>query len=95
MKGSMDNLLDPTRDAARIHAFFVHPGWARQGIGRRNNETCEAAARQQGFCRMELVTTLPGEPLYAAMGYTVTRRFDVPMADGETLPVASMTKALD
>jgi hypothetical protein len=25
--------LDPTRDAAKIRAFFVHPQWARGGIG--------------------------------------------------------------
>jgi N-acetylglutamate synthase-like GNAT family acetyltransferase len=94
MKGNVDNLLDPTRDAARIRAFFVHPGWARKGIGRRIIETCQAAARQQGFSKMELVATLPGEPLYEALGYIVTRRFEVPMADGEVLPVASMMKAL-
>lgn len=43
---------------------------------------------------MELVATLPGEPLYAAMGYVVTRRFDQPMADGITQPLAHMKKSL-
>src|SRR5580700_8003762 len=28
-----DSLLDPARDAAKIRAFFVHPKWARRGIG--------------------------------------------------------------
>src|SRR5260370_6563078 len=27
-----DALLDPLRDAAKIRAFFIHPGWARPGI---------------------------------------------------------------
>src|SRR5690349_11099981 len=31
--GREDSLLDPRRDAAKIRAFFVHPQWARQGIG--------------------------------------------------------------
>src|SRR5689334_1273460 len=31
--GREDSLLDPARDAARIRAFFVHPQWARRGIG--------------------------------------------------------------
>src|SRR5262249_43980690 len=31
--GREDSLLDPARDAAKIRAFFVHPEWARQGIG--------------------------------------------------------------
>src|SRR5579863_5746226 len=31
--GREDLLLDPARDAAKIRAFFVHPAWARQGVG--------------------------------------------------------------
>ena len=94
MKGEADDLLDPARDAARIRAFFVHPAWTRRGIGRRIIDACEAAAREAGFRRMELGATLPGEPLYAAMGYAVTERFDIPMPDGEVLPAAHMTKSL-
>jgi hypothetical protein len=41
---------------------------------------------------MELVATLPGEPLYAAMGYEVTQRMDLPMRDGRTLAAAHMKK---
>ena len=95
MKGDADDLLDPAHDAARIRAFFVHPDWTRRGIGRSIIEACEAAARQEGFRSMELGATLPGEPLYAAMGYTVTTRFDIAMPDGETLPAAHMVKSLD
>jgi GNAT superfamily N-acetyltransferase len=94
MKGGVDDLLDPTHDAARIRAFFVDPAWARRGVGRRIIEACEAAARQAGFRQMELGATLPGEPLYAAMGYAVTDRFDIAMPDGEVLPAAHMAKTL-
>ncbi len=94
MKGEGDDLLDPNYDAARIRAFFVHPNWARRGIGRSIIEACEAAAREEGFQSMELGATLPGEPLYAAMGYTVTTRFDIVMTDGESLPAAHMVKSL-
>src|SRR5436190_1447558 len=31
---SEDELLDPQQAAARVRAFFVHPAWARRGIGR-------------------------------------------------------------
>ena len=92
MKDAEDNLLDPVTDAARIRAFFVHPQWARQGIGKRIILLCEDAAHKAGFRTMELAATLPGEPLYAALGYAVSKRFDVPMADGEVLPVAQMVK---
>jgi N-acetylglutamate synthase-like GNAT family acetyltransferase len=94
MKAVQDPMLDPQVDAGRIRAFFIHPGWARKGIGRRIIQACEDAARADGFTRMELVATMPGEPLYAAMGYEVTRRFDQPMADGTTLPLAHMKKQI-
>jgi GNAT superfamily N-acetyltransferase len=93
MKGGADDLLDPTREAARIRAFFVDPGWTRRGIGRTIMERCETAARAAGFSRMELVATLPGEPLYAAMGYRVTERFDIPLPDGDVLPAAQMVRS--
>lgn len=95
MKVNEDNLLDPVLEAARIRAFFVHPQWTRRGIGKRIILACERAAIEAGFRAMELVATLPGEPLYAALGYRVTRRFDVPMPGGEVLPVAQMVKHLD
>ena len=94
MKAEQDPLLDPNVDAGRIRAFFIHPDWARKGIGRRIIEACEEAAKTDGFSSMELGATLPGEPLYAALGYQVTDRFDIPMADGTTLPCAHMRKQL-
>lgn len=93
-KTGPDALLDPATDAARIRAFFIHPDHARRGIGRRLVETCEAAARAAGFTRMELGATPVGEPLYAAMGYAVTDRFTIELADGETLPASHMAKRL-
>ena len=92
MKVEQDLRLDPTVDAGRLRAFFTHPAWARQGIGRRIIQACEDAAKAEGFTRLELVATLPGEPLYAAMGYAVTERMDIPMQDGTTLPAAHMKK---
>ena len=35
LKSDADPLLDPAYDAAPIRAYFVHPEWARQGIGGR------------------------------------------------------------
>jgi N-acetylglutamate synthase-like GNAT family acetyltransferase len=61
--------LDPARDAARIRAFFVHPDWARRGLGRATLELCEAEARASGFAAAELMATLPGERLYRSCGY--------------------------
>ena len=87
-----DGLLDPAREPARIRAFFVHPAWARRGIGRRLMSACEDAARRAGFRTLELVATLPGEPLYAASGFAVMERLQIPLPNGGTLPAVRMTK---
>ncbi len=36
------NFLDPATDAAKIRAFFIHPDWARRGLGSkiRKDATC-------------------------------------------------------
>ena len=44
MKGGADPLLDPATEPARIRAFFVHPDFARRGLGRRLFDRCLAEA---------------------------------------------------
>jgi GNAT superfamily N-acetyltransferase len=90
--GNDSDQLNPKQDPARVRAFFVHPDWARRGIGRSILFACEAAARAAGFKKFELVATLAGEPLYAAFGYSVIERYEVPMSGGLKLPVVSMAK---
>ena len=92
--GRDDALLDPRVDAARIRAFFVHPGWARRGIGSRLLELCEEAARAEGFTRAEMGATLTGVPLYRRHGYAEVERIDLPLANGGALPIVKMTKRL-
>jgi N-acetylglutamate synthase-like GNAT family acetyltransferase len=87
-----ESALNPAEDAARIRAFFVHPDWARRGIGRCLLDACENAIREAGFHRAELVATLAGEPLYGACGYSVLSREEAPMPGGLTLPVVRMRK---
>lgn len=94
LKDDADPLLDPTREAARIRAFFVDPAYARQGIGTGLMNHCEAAARQAGFSAMELVATLPGEQLYQHFGYNVLKRYDHVLSNGLPFPVVLMRKSL-
>jgi N-acetylglutamate synthase-like GNAT family acetyltransferase len=94
MKTGMDIELDPERDSARIRAFFVHPGWARRGIGRAILQCCEKAIRLTGFHSVELVATLTGVPFYGACSYSQGERFEVPLPNGLTLPVVRMIKQL-
>jgi GNAT superfamily N-acetyltransferase len=90
-----DAALDPARDPARIRAFFVHPEWARRGIGGRILRACETAAAAEGFRRLELMATLPGEPLYAAMGYQAIEPVGISMSGALELPCVRMGKDLE
>jgi GNAT superfamily N-acetyltransferase len=92
--GRDDALLDPRTDAAKIRAFFVHPAWTRRGIGSRLLELCEQAARAEGFSWGEMGATLTGVPLYRHHGYAEVGRIDLPLANGEVLPIVTMTKHL-
>jgi GNAT superfamily N-acetyltransferase len=92
-KHESDTPIDPASDPARIRAFFVHPGWARRGIGRMLLDTCIAAARDAGFSRLMLVATLPGEPLYRAYGFETIEPVSVPLPDGIVLPCVRMGRA--
>src|ERR1700678_4555988 len=51
MAGREPASLDPATDAAKIRAIFVHPGWARQGLGSLMLEYCERQAQESGFTR--------------------------------------------
>jgi hypothetical protein len=54
---------------------------------------CEDAARRAGFRRVELMGTLPGEPLYRACGYLPIERI-VDERGGAQVPLVRMGKAL-
>src|SRR3989449_2475249 len=86
-RSGVDAELDPRRDPARVRAFFVHPAWARRGIGRSIMVACERAIMEAGFRSVEIVATLAGEPLYASFGYAVVERYEITMAGGLRLPV--------
>ncbi|MCI0537498.1 MAG: GNAT family N-acetyltransferase [Verrucomicrobiales bacterium] len=94
-RGGEDALLDPELDAARVRAFFVHPQWARRGIGRSIMAACERAIAEAGFRKVDIVATLAGEPLYASFGYAVVERYEIPLAGGLSLPAVRMTKRLE
>jgi GNAT superfamily N-acetyltransferase len=87
-------LLDPATDAAKIRAIFVHPEWARRGIGSLILKHCEDAAVTAGFRCFEMGSTLTGVPLYRLKGYREIERVAVPLPNGEAVPVVRMRKDL-
>jgi GNAT superfamily N-acetyltransferase len=84
--------LDPRTDAAKIRAFFIHPDYARRGVGRAILDHCEADARAYGFTRFELMATLPGVRLYRACGYEGVERIRYPVGEGVEIEFVPMTK---
>lgn len=92
--GREDSLLDPRTEAAKIRAFFVHPEWARRGIGSMILDACESAAKAAGFARLEMGATLTGVSFYRARNYTELEKIDVPLKDGLFLPIVRMAKSI-
>jgi len=90
--GREDDLLDPRHDAAKIRAFFIHPDWARRGVGTLILEACENAARAAGFRRFEMGATLTGAKLFGVKGYVAVKPISIPLANGQILPVIHMEK---
>jgi GNAT superfamily N-acetyltransferase len=90
--GRESEVLDPSRNSARIRAFFVRPDWARRGIGRELLLKCEPEARRDGFRSASLVATLTGQRFYLSSGYVGEERVDYPLAGGTTITFVPMTK---
>lgn len=90
----MPELLDPQTDAAKIRAFFVHPDFARQGIGRLLLQHCEQQAKANGFKRCELMATLPGVPLYQKCGYQAIETVVDRLPDQTEVAFVKMSKAI-
>src|SRR6202167_5396639 len=87
-------LLDPATEPAKIRAIFVHPEWARQGLGTQILKHCEDAAQPAGFRSLEMGSTLTGVPLYSLKGYERREEVGVPLPNGEVLPIIHMVKRL-
>ena len=88
-------LLDPAVDAAKVRAIFVHPRFARMGLGSLILAAAEEAAAREGFRRFEMGSTLTGVALYSLKGYRETERVMVPVGDGEEIQVVRMIKEQD
>ena len=85
-------LLDPATEAAKVRAIFVHPRFARMGLGSMILKAAEDAAVEAGFRSFEMGSTLTGVALYSLKGYGEVDRVMVPVGDGEEIEVVRMVK---
>lgn len=88
------NLLDPATEPARVRAMYTSPAYARRGVGRLVLSLCEVAAAAEGFTRLELMSTLAGEPLYTAYGFRPVERLE-DSRGGVAVPLVRMEKPID
>jgi GNAT superfamily N-acetyltransferase len=86
--------LDPARDAAKVRAMYTDPDFARRGVGWLVLDLCEAAAREAGFTRVELMGTAAGVPLYESCGYRASDALELYRVDGVEVPLLRMEKSL-
>ena len=63
---------------------------ARRGLARTLYAECSRAALAAGFRTFELMATLPGEPLYAALGFSALERTSISLGKGVELPLVRM-----
>jgi GNAT superfamily N-acetyltransferase len=92
--GRDSNLLDPSVDAARVRAMYTNQAYARRGVGRLILSPCEAAAVAEGFSRLELMSTLSDEPLYATCGFPPLERLE-DSTGAAPVPLVRMEKPVD
>jgi GNAT superfamily N-acetyltransferase len=89
-----ESFSDPKVDPAKIRAFYVHPDWARKGLGTLLLEACEKAAMAGGYTQLEMGSTLTGVALYQANGYKAVEKMAVELPEGESLPIVRMVKTI-
>ena len=94
-KGRDDSFANPQNEPARIRAMYTHPEWTRMGIGSRLLTEGESAAKKAGFKEIELGSTIPGERLYLARGYSEISREKRVAANGHENIIIKMRKSLE
>lgn len=91
-KESKDSSLDPSTDPARIRAMFTDPNHSGKGVGSCILETSENAAKEYGFKKGVLGSTLSGLNFYKSKGWESVKKEESTLADGVKITVVHMLK---
>ncbi len=80
---------------AKVRSVFVHPDWARHGLGRKLMQRVEAEAWSAGFNELEMNVLLSGVPFYCALGYQPVRPIALSLPDNLMFRGTAMRKSLE
>jgi GNAT superfamily N-acetyltransferase len=81
-------------EADRVVGFYVHPDWARSGLGRQLLARAEAAIVGAGHRTILIESSMSGLPFYLAHGYRQVRRHFMDSRGGLTIEVAVLEKSV-
>jgi GNAT superfamily N-acetyltransferase len=85
----------PAHAAAKVRAFYVHPQYARRGVGRALLDVIEAAIIAAGHNEAVLDATVSGMPFYKRCGYRALASTHLQFPNGVRLPMVGMHKRLE
>lgn len=77
-----------------IRAVYVHPLFARHGLGRRMMHVVEHDMAEEGVSHVALTATLMGVPLYRSIDYHATGAVTLRFPDGRRFIGVAMEKTL-
>jgi GNAT superfamily N-acetyltransferase len=77
-----------------VRSVYVAPELARRGLARQLMRAVEKRLAETGAEIAELLATLSGVPLYAALGYSTVSAHALTLAEGMELPVERMARPL-
>lgn len=77
-----------------VHAMYVRPRYARQGLGTRLLSLAEDAARRRGCPRLRLTASRNAVDFYLANGFEAREETVFTLAGGLGLPCLRMDKSL-
>ncbi len=80
--------------AAKVRAMYVHPDYARRGVGSLVLAAIERAIAAAGHRTAALDATLSGVPLYERRGYRAVGETAAELPDGQRLRFVCMQKRL-
>ena len=81
-------------DLKQLKALYVHPQWARRGVGQKLLDRTEGACIAAGLERLELNASFNAEAFYRAAGYRRLGPTEQPLSDGWAMAAIKMAKQL-